>query len=1124
LHLDRVYMPHTDSMLIADRFLSLDNHTIDLASGRLVLIRRLPSLDREQEMAWSDECATLVSLWDSPLVDYGVLDQAHRFEAFEPGIRLSRDSGIERHRTRAGSVSAADAAWAERLMARLLALFETARLGEPRLVRIEPPELLSPSVLNMVARHARLRGFVPLSMDLVASHRQADCPLRSAARPRVSEVLATRHVLLVAGAAAERGGGAVSGRLLPAPSRAAIARAIVSTGLATARPNVLLIASPGPAATDSPAAADEAAGEGSDVLMAAEAHEPYEVARPDLLRARTRAVEALAQARSGPVGRAEYALREVGAALSRREDAAGAAWIGLNLGCLLMNRGRSSDAIKAFERARLHFERANDTLGSMRAAIYTGLAWTDDLRLLEAEAAFRSVRIAAGVDRCPDADIDAALGFARCLYWQGRFEEALLVLSALLERFESRSAAERPAAGFFSRHESPQRGSERPLDRTADPVTDARAVAFHRRALAIPEPDREVRACALSARIGLALGDLGAASARAAQAFEAARRAARPLDTCTAHTALAEVACALKDGEGLIVHLRQALAAARLARAPLAALRLRILATDGLRRAGREREGAAFARSLARLDSSRLPKLLRARLQVVLACDGHPGPPVLAGQSGQPVPAGGFAVTMALAACPWRLPARRSAPIEDAIGVLQTCHDIEDEESALGRVCERVREILRAATVAVEAGSAAGSAVLARSGVASARAGVAQRALETGGAIAPSQAPDGIEAAAAIRYAGATIGVVSSRWAEGAIVDVPRATCLLPAAAAAVAPHVRSMLDRDLASGRRTGCDETELIGVSEAVIGLRRAIERAAPAPFPVLVEGESGSGKELVARAIHQRSARRLGRFCAVNCAALSDELLEAELFGHTRGAFTGAVSDRRGLFEEAEGGTLFLDEVSELSPRAQAKLLRAVQEGEVRRIGENLPRRVDARVVAATNRRLEAEIANGAFRRDLFYRLNVVHIDVPPLRDRPEDVPVLAARFWERALARTGGRATLSPAALAALSRYDWPGNVRELQNVMAALSVSAPRRGSVSTACLPAVIAGAEIRAGTLEQARRTFERRFVRAALARAGGHRGRTATALGLSRQGLAKLMARLELSDDDAQTTGARQ
>ena len=305
-----------------------------------------------------------------------------------------------------------------------------------------------------------------------------------------------------------------------------------------------------------------------------------------------------------------------------------------------------------------------------------------------------------------------------------------------------------------------------------------------------------------------------------------------------------------------------------------------------------------------------------------------------------------------------------------------------------------------------------------------------------------------------------------------------------------------------------------ELAGESRPLDDLRGAIARAAAAPFAVLIEGESGVGKELVARAIHRLSPRAAGRFCDVNCAALPDDLVEGELFGHARGAFTGAVGDRAGLFEDASGGTLFLDEVSELSPRAQAKLLRVLQQHEVRRLGETASRPIDVRVVAAANRPMATEAAEGRFRTDLLYRLDVIRLRVPPLRDRPEDVPVLAERFWRAAAARVGTRATLGDPVLRALAQYAWPGNVRELQNVLAALAVAAPSRGRVAVTLLPARIAAAPAHAPTLAVLRASCERAAVTAALARSGGRRAAAARSLGLTRQGLSKLMARLDVRD----------
>jgi len=294
----------------------------------------------------------------------------------------------------------------------------------------------------------------------------------------------------------------------------------------------------------------------------------------------------------------------------------------------------------------------------------------------------------------------------------------------------------------------------------------------------------------------------------------------------------------------------------------------------------------------------------------------------------------------------------------------------------------------------------------------------------------------------------------------------------------------------------------------------VRRAIVRAAAAPFHVLIEGESGVGKELAARAIHQLGPRRERRFCDVNCAAIPEDLLDSELFGHARGAFTGAVAERAGLFEEADGGTLFLDEVADLSPRGQAKLLRVLQQHEVRRVGESFSRKVDVRLVTAANRDMRKEAAEGRFRQDLLYRLDVIRIRVPSLRDRPEDVAVLAEHFWRDAAARVGSAARLTHGILTELTRYHWPGNVRELQNVIAALAVAAPSRGRVRPALLPPAITGApSVTALRLTEARAQFERRCIEVALARAGGNRSRAAAQLGLSRQGLLKMIARLGIT-----------
>jgi anaerobic nitric oxide reductase transcription regulator len=303
-----------------------------------------------------------------------------------------------------------------------------------------------------------------------------------------------------------------------------------------------------------------------------------------------------------------------------------------------------------------------------------------------------------------------------------------------------------------------------------------------------------------------------------------------------------------------------------------------------------------------------------------------------------------------------------------------------------------------------------------------------------------------------------------------------------------------------------------EIVGTSRAIAGVREAVARAARAPFAVLIEGESGVGKELVARAIHRLSARSSRPFADVNCAALPDEIIDAELFGHARGAFTGAAAERPGLFEAANGGTLFLDEVADLSARAQAKLLRVLQQQEVRRLGETAARRIDVRVVSAANRELRSAARDGLFRHDLLYRLEVIRVGIPPLRDRPEDITILARRFWNAYVAEVGTKAVLTAEVFAALRQHRWPGNVRELQNVIAGLAVSAPGAGFLRARHVSDVLGTTPLAVRSLAAARAAFERTLITEAVLRAGGNHAVAARALGVSRQGLAKMWIRLEL------------
>jgi transcriptional regulator with PAS, ATPase and Fis domain len=239
------------------------------------------------------------------------------------------------------------------------------------------------------------------------------------------------------------------------------------------------------------------------------------------------------------------------------------------------------------------------------------------------------------------------------------------------------------------------------------------------------------------------------------------------------------------------------------------------------------------------------------------------------------------------------------------------------------------------------------------------------------------------------------------------------------------------MLRREL----RKQYDFSEIIGKSEGLQKVFELVRKVAGTNANVLIRGESGTGKELIARAVHFNSGRSDKSFLAVNCGALPESLLESELFGHTKGSFTGATGDKKGLFRSAAGGTLFLDEVGEMPPSLQVKLLRALQEHEVTPVGASLPVRFDARILAATNKTLEDEVAAGRFREDLYYRLNVIEIPLPPLRERREDIPLLVKHFTGRAgRNQDDSLKEISPEAMSALVEYDWPGNVRELENAI------------------------------------------------------------------------------------------
>lgn len=331
----------------------------------------------------------------------------------------------------------------------------------------------------------------------------------------------------------------------------------------------------------------------------------------------------------------------------------------------------------------------------------------------------------------------------------------------------------------------------------------------------------------------------------------------------------------------------------------------------------------------------------------------------------------------------------------------------------------------------------------------------------------------------------------------------------------------RALEQRRLVEENRTLRKQVErgssLVGRSPALLEVYKQVARAAASNVPVLITGETGTGKEMVARALHKRSPRAGGPFIPVDCGAISESLMESELFGHARGSFTGATGARRGVFEEADGGTLFLDEIGDVGPKVQSQLLRALQEGEIRRVGESAPVRVDVRVVAATNKDLKARVAEGLFREDLLYRLDVVHLHLPPLRERREDIPALVEHFAQHH-ARGGARPVVTPEAMARLTAYDWPGNVRQLENVMAralALNVT----GVLGPQDFPEPIGDAPKKltgglAGDMPSLAE-LSRRYAAHVLQHVGGNKSEAARLLGVDRKTLYKL---LEAPDTESQ------
>jgi DNA-binding NtrC family response regulator len=891
--------------------------------------------------------------------------------------------------------------------ASLIEVLDDAREGAPRWVVADARN--GAQAMAMAARaaaDARRRGFVPLLVPLYLRWREA-----------LAADLEERTLLLIG--SFTRGLGAARSALLEASA-------------SSPRPHVLLTFR-----------CPEAGGEASVVREARAAYG----AVPPVVRARTpapshevlrlveRAGHAARLQRSGRHAAAERLLREVAASLVRRQAWTHAHGVQVTLGRLLLERGRTDAAEKAFEEAVQLAQALDDEPAINAARVWQATAKADAGRLTEAESMCRAVLLTRQLTAGRHAWASAMLG--RVLLWQGRPEEARTCIAP-------------------------------PLDDAAD--IDPATVAI-------------VEGTAV--RVLVAVGEIFAAGQRASALVAAIGGDADPVAQVTALTAHLRVTAAA----GALVPARSDLDAivgiARQIRLPLRAIRARLIWYDAVIRAGRDRDARVERRRLSRLGRA-TPALLRRAIDLRLAR-----------RTGDE------------AATPHEMPPPNGA--STTVALVRLIYDEETDRRAIERVAGRLARDLGATRIDVVSNDAgAVSTLISRGAGLPTRLGA--RALESGLRIAEEADGGGHEVAVPMRLGHRLIAALVCRWPLDRQ-PPSNATELLELAAAVAAPRADALL-ASFRHAAQAATSVPELIGISAAVQEVRRAIERAAKAPFAVLIEGESGVGKELAARAVHQLSVRRDRRFCDVNCAALPDDLLESELFGHVRGSFTGAVADKAGLFEDADGGTMFLDEISDLSPRGQAKLLRVLQQQEVRRVGETFSRRVDVRLVAAANRDMRVEAAQSRFRLDLLYRIDVIRIRMPALRERPEDIAVLAQHFWHSAAARVECRATLTHGVLSELARYHWPGNVRELQNVIAALAVAAPARGLVRPSLLPPAITGAvSVTSRRLSEARAQFERRCVEVALARASGNRSRAAAELGLSRQGLLKTMARLGLS-----------
>ena len=1140
--------------LVADRFVVGDQQAIDLATGDGVAIFVSTAGGVSEQRQWAMRCDWFFSVRHhqiARLVDFGVFGEMRRFEAWRCGgpwrgsrqeaeaVRIRVYSfmtangltigarGIHVHSGRPVVIPDVDAGYPggeaeptarleldacgmrviERSSVRAIAeMFDEASRAQRLVVVSAPVGSGLTTAIAELSRAARLAGFIPLSLSV-------DRPaVRDLIQRRSLFLIAQRieserarsgliewalhspkpHVLLVAeaaSAAAASGlrlerldaqalrGALVPSELSPADRRRVAHAARRARGL-PGRFSALLWGDTSPAEYvfgEKRSGPGDGRSSGASLAIAAERRRTYGDETPEdstpvetgswpapgelsaLRRKMDRGVAELAAGRHAP---GERALRSVTAGLARRRDWRYAMAGAVALSSSLLRRGRAREAQQALEEASEYGRKGGHDRELIDVAILAGTAWLDLGRLDEAESVLSAAVTAAESAGDPGRTGSSRLGLARCLFWRGRYEDAYRMLSGI----ESSEVS----------------------------------------------PGIAVRHGVACSRVAIGRNDLETAMARAASALEAAERTRDPSLLAIAGCGMALAHLAIGDRSAVERDVAASIVAARSARDPLRALRARLVGAESARRVGQTGDASALVGRVGRFPVTSLPTTVRARVALLadLVSGREKNRKPIADVVRRHVAASGLP-GLALYAPSGRGSLQDAhAATRDVVDLVRLCQSTDEDRTVLARICALVRERVCAAAVAFFISDRGVPVPIAIDGSSRLEPEIAKRAIAAGQLIAPSVCHHHLEAGAPVRCGGDTHGALVVRWALGSSPDLGHASMLLTAAAAAAAPAMAGVVAR-----RTDGRVQVlgELVGPSAAMEGVRRSVERAAVAPFAVLIEGESGCGKELVARALHRRSPRRDRPFCTLNCAALPDDLVESELFGHARGAFTGAMVERPGVFEEAHTGTLFLDEIGELSLRAQAKVLRTIQDGELRRVGENISRRVDVRIVSATNRELRQEVSAGRFRHDLLYRLDVIRIVIPPLRERREDIAPLIERFWREAIERVGSRAALGVATVAALARYDWPGNVRELQNVLAALAVRGPRRGLIPPHALPAQVGvSAPNPSCRLDDARRTFEQHFVRAALVRTGGHRERAAEELGVSRQGLTKLMSRL--------------